>query len=70
MTIEEIIAIADFLGDDITEDQFWRLADEARKLSIADRERLHARLHARLCGGPLYTEISMNRAEMGGYHRY
>lgn len=66
MTIEEIIAIADFLGDDITEDQFWRLADEARKLSIADRERLHARL----CGGPLYTEISMNRAEMGGYHRY
>ena len=70
MTIEEIIAIADFLGDDITEDQFWRLADEARKLSIADRERLHARLHARFCGGPLYTEISMNRAEMGGYHRY
>lgn len=27
MTIEEIIAIADFLGDDITEEQFWRLAD-------------------------------------------
>lgn len=66
MTVEEILAIAEFLGDDINEDQFWRLSDEARKLSISDRERLHARLN----GGPLYTEVSMNRAEMGGYHRY
>lgn len=66
MTVEEILAIAEFLGDDINEDQFWRLSDEARKLSIADREHLHARL----CGGALFTEVSMNRYEMGGYHRY
>lgn len=64
--INELIAIADFLGDEMTEEQSIRLMDDARSLSIADRERL---LNA-LPGGPLYTEMSMHNAEMGGLSRY
>jgi hypothetical protein len=66
MTANEMMAIAEFLGGDMTDEQASRLMDEAREMSIADRERL---LNA-LPGGPLYTEMSMHDAEMGGLSRY
>ena len=66
MTENEMIAIAEFIGDDMTDEQATRLMDEAREMSIAGRERL---LNA-LPGGPLYTEMSMHDAEMGGLSRY
>lgn len=62
MTVEDIISIAWFLGKDITEAQLNRLLAEIRQLSIADREYIYKTLN----GGPLFTEVSMNRAEMGG----
>ncbi len=66
MTANEILAIADFLGDEMTDEQTARLMDECRQLSIADRERLLATV----CGGNLYTELSMHAHEMGGLSRY
>lgn len=65
MNIENLIAIADFLGEEMTDLQTSRLMDESRRLSIADRERLLS-----IIGGPLYTEISMHDAEMGSLSRY
>ena len=65
-TVNELLAIAEFLSDEMTDEQASRLMDEARQLSIADRERL---LNA-LPGGPLYTELSMHNGEMGGLCRY
>lgn len=65
-TINELLAIAEFLGDKLTDEQASRLMDDARQLSIADRERL---LNA-LLGGPLYTEMIMHNGEMGGLCRY
>ncbi len=66
MTANEILAIADFLGDEMTDEQTARLMDECRQLSIADCERLLATV----CGGNLYTELSMHAHEMGGLSRY
>ena len=66
MTANEILAIADFLGDEMTDAQAERLMDECRQLSIADRERLLATV----CGGNLYTDLSMHAHEMGGLSRY
>lgn len=66
MNANELIAIAEFLGDDMTDEQATRLMDGARELSIADRERLLNTLP----GGPLYTEMSMHDGEMGGLSRY
>jgi hypothetical protein len=66
MTKNEILAIAEFLGDSMTDDQASQLMDEARELSIADREDLLSALP----GGPLYTEMSMHDAEMGGLSRW
>jgi hypothetical protein len=60
------MAIAEFLGNEMTDEQATRLMDDARELSIADRERLVNVLP----GGPLYTEMSMHDAEMGGLSRY
>lgn len=65
MTANDIIAIANFLGDEMTNEQSIQLIDEARQLSIVDRERLYNVIH-----GPLYTELSMHDGEMGGLNRY
>lgn len=66
MNVEDIILISEFLGNSITDDQVQRLLEASRQLSIADREYLYESID----GGQIFTEISMNRAEMGGYHRY
>ena len=74
MTANEILAIAEFLGDGMTESQADRLMDAARQLSIADRELLHAkvadreRMHVNAdCIGcrKLYTALSENSYELG-----
>ena len=74
MTANEILAIAEFLGDGMTESQADRLMDAARQLSIADRELLHAKvayrelLHAkagRIGCRKLYTALSENLFELG-----
>ena len=65
-TFNELLAIAEFLGADMSDVQAERLMDAARELPIADRERLLDCLD----GGALYTEISMHDAEMGGLARY
>ena len=65
-TVNEMAAIAEFLGNEMTSEQSTRLMDEARELSIVDREWL---LNA-LPGGKLYTEMSMHNGEMGGLCRY
>jgi hypothetical protein len=63
---ENILAIANFLGEAMTEEQSVQLMDEVRELSIADQEMLLANIN----GGPLYTELSMYDGEMGGLSRY
>ena len=52
--------------NEMTDEQTAWLMDECRQLSIADRERLLATV----CGGNLYTELSMHAHEMGGLSRY
>lgn len=64
-SVGEVLAIAEFLGDEITEEQTLRLMDEIRSLSISDREYLLKRIN-----GLLYTELSMHDGEMGGLNRY
>ena len=54
-TIEQLLDLADFLGEDMTSEQAARLMDDARQLSIADKERMLDKLHAT----PLYTEMSI-----------
>ena len=66
MTANEILAVADFLGDEMSDAQAGRLMDECRALSVADRERVLADVG----GGKLYTELSMHAREMGGLYRY
>jgi hypothetical protein len=64
--LDRIIAIAEFLGDNITSEQSAQLMDEARQhLSIAEMEILKD--HAQ---GDLYTSVSMYEGEMGGFARY
>jgi hypothetical protein len=64
MTLNEILAIADFLGEGMTDGQAERLMDEARNLSIGDREVLYQALHHYCVVSPkFYTELSINRAE-------
>ena len=65
-TARDILIIANFLGSNMTEEQADDLMASVRDLSIADREMLLYNLE----GGPLYTRLSMNNAEMGGYGRY
>ena len=64
-TVQNILAIAEFLGDEMTDDQAIRMIDEIKKLSIADREIIYQHIEGRL-----YTEMSMHNAEMGGLHNY
>ena len=66
MTANEILAITDFLSDEMTDAQAERLMDECRQLSIAERERLLATVE----GGPLYGQLSEHGREMGGLFRY
>lgn len=65
-TFSELLAIAEFLGGDMSDAQSKRLMDAARELPIADRERLLDSLE----GGALYTEMRMHDAEMGGLSMY
>ena len=65
MTTNELIAIANFLGNNITLNQLDRLMDEARQLSIADRQVIISCLD----GGKLYTALRENERELGGYSR-
>jgi len=66
MTANEILAITDFLGAELTNAQAERLMDECRQLSIADRERLLATVE----GGPLYGLLSEHYYESGRLSRY
>ncbi len=59
MKTANLLAIAEFLGDEMTDEQASRLMDEARQLSVADREHLLNTLP----GGPLYTEMSMHNGD-------
>jgi hypothetical protein len=65
-TMIEILTIAEFLGENMTNDQADTLMDHARELGIRDKEILKANLP----GTPLYTEMSMHEGEMGGFSRY
>lgn len=66
MTCEDFLAINDFLGENITEEQCKRLMDKAkRELSKDDL----TFLLNNVCG-PMYTELSMYNGEMGGLNRY
>tara|TARA_R110000744_G_C19371646_1_gene562777 strand:+ start:14757 stop:14966 length:210 start_codon:yes stop_codon:yes gene_type:complete len=63
----EFLAIANFLGDDMTEKQASALMDEAKSnLSISDKEILMATVDC----GEMYYELSQYDAEMGGMSRY
>lgn len=65
--VENIAAIANFLGSEMTEEQAKRLMDEARSsCSISDLEWLSSVIG----GSAFYTELSMHEGEMGGYSRY
>jgi len=64
MTVDDIIAIAEFLGDGMTESQSDRLIDAARQLSIAARERLYSASDCIVCR-KFYTAISENSYELG-----
>jgi hypothetical protein len=65
MTLDNILAIVEFLGERMTDAQASQLMDECRQLSIADREILLAEVT-----GPLYGELSCHDSEMGGLSRY
>lgn len=63
---DKIVAIIDFLGDNISDDQCAELMDRIKSnLSIAERERLLDK-----AVGPIYTDLSMMAGEMGGFGRY
>lgn len=66
MTANEILAIAEFLGDEMSDAQAERLMDGCRTLSMADREHVLGTVG----GGKLHTELSMHAREMGGLSRY
>lgn len=64
MTVNEILAIAEFFGDDMTESHVDRLMDECRQLSIVDRERLYSAPECIGCR-KFYTSLSENSYELG-----
>lgn len=65
-TLQDFINVAEFLGDEMTEEQASRLFDQAKnELSITDIKKLHDNV-----GGLLYRELSQYNAEMGGLSRY
>jgi hypothetical protein len=66
-TLKEFLAVANFLGDDMSEDQASDLMDQAKGvLSIADFERFMTQVD---CGN-MYYELSQYNGEMGGLSRY
>lgn len=67
MTLDDVYAVCEFLGDKMTDEQASRLMDNIRELSITDRERL---LYQYGVPSKLYAELSMHNAEMGGLDRY
>ena len=64
MTVDDILAVAEFLGDGMNGSQADRLIDAARQLSIADRERLYASSDCIWCS-KFYTALSENSYELG-----
>lgn len=64
MTANEILAVAEFLGDGMTEAQADRLMDAARQLSIADRERMYSASECIGCR-KFYAALSENCYELG-----
>lgn len=65
-TVNEILAIAEFLGDEMSDAQAERLIEKCLTLSIADREYVLAAAN----GGKLYTDLSMHNREMGRLYNY
>lgn len=68
MTFDQITAIIDFLGDNMTEEQASDLMDKAKEsLSISEIETLY---YQEPYGLAFYTGLSMYDGEMGGLSRY
>lgn len=66
-TLNEFLAIANFLGDDMTDEQASQLMSDAkRELSIAEMEVFMVNVES----GSMYYELSVYDAEMGGLGRY
>jgi hypothetical protein len=66
-TINEFLAVATFLGDNMTEEQSTQLMDQAKHaLSIAEIETLSQHCP----GSSFYTRLTEYNAEMGGLSRY
>ena len=67
MTAEEIIQMANSLGDNLSDEQADSLLDAARaSCSLSEIERIRDALD----GGLLFTAITMMEGEMGGFQRY
>ena len=58
-TVEEILTIADFIGDDMTTDQAIRLIDEIMNLQSSDREIVYQHIEGRIYNDMLKIERSM-----------
>ena len=61
---QEVLAIAEFLGDNMTSDQVNSLIDEIRGWSLDGKFYIADYLD----GGPLYTAIREHLAEIGEYY--
>lgn len=65
-TYKEFLAIINFLGEDMTEEQAIQLMDEAKEaLSLYEINALYSK-----CFNAMYSELSQFNAEMGGLNRY
>jgi len=58
-TVEEILTIADFIGDDMTTDQAIRLIDEIMHLPSSDRAIIYEHIEGRIYNDMLKIESSM-----------
>lgn len=67
MTLDQYIAIIEFLNETMTEEQATDLMDRAKR-DLAVVEIVHLLAIAPV--GPFYTQLSMFNAEMGGLSRY
>ena len=61
MDRKQIVDIANFLSDGMTQDQAFQLMDEIRSMGIDDK----LYIADYLAGGPLYTLITEHFAEIG-----
>ena len=64
MNANEILAIAEFVGEDMSDEQAEKLMNLTRQLSIADREYLYLACHQVQVASKFYTELSINRCEL------